>query len=101
MRIKNAQSASHCSLITAPKGGVLNVQMCNDNDFSNTLFERTYDVIMSDEQKKEAYLFYSELNHKNEIRFQYYTECSSTYGEGTYFSWCPMSLELFLEKTGI
>jgi len=27
---------------------------------------------------KEAYLFYTELNDKNEIHFQYYTECSST-----------------------
>lgn len=55
---------------------------------------------MSHEQMREAYLFYTELNNKNEIRFQYYTECSSTYGEGIYFTWCPMSLELFLEKFG-
>ena len=73
----------------------------NDDDLANILFEKTYNEIMSDEEKKKAYLFYTELNNKNEIRFQYYTECSSTYGEGTYFSWCPMSLELFLEKIGI
>jgi hypothetical protein len=47
---------------------------------------------------REAYLFYTEMNNKNEIRFQYYTECSSTI---TYFSWCPMSLNLFLEKISI
>jgi hypothetical protein len=50
---------------------------------------------------REAYLFYTELNNKNKIHFQYYTECSSTYGERTYFNWCPMSLKLFLEKFGI
>jgi hypothetical protein len=50
----------------------------NDHDFTNILFEKTYNEIMSDEEKKKAYLFYTELNNKNEIQFQYYTECSST-----------------------
>ena len=75
----------------------------NDDDFSNTLFEQTYNVIMSDEQKKEAYLFYNGLNNKKEIRFQYYTECSSTYdihNKGTNMMWYPLSLNLFLEKFG-
>ena len=84
-------------------GKIFGIKMynLNDDDFANILFEKTYNEIMSDEERKRAYLFYTELNNKNEIRFQYYTECSSTYGEGTYFSWCPMSLELFLEKIGI
>jgi hypothetical protein len=72
----------------------------NDDDFSNTLFEKKYDVIMSDEQKKEAYLFYTEFNNKNELCFNYYTECSSTYGKGTFLTWYPLSLNLFLEKFG-
>ena len=72
----------------------------NDDDFVNILFEEKYNEIMTSEQMREAYLFYTELNN-NEIRFQYYTECSSTYGEGTYFNWCPMSFNLFLEKIGI
>jgi hypothetical protein len=73
----------------------------NDDDFGNILFEAKYDKIMSHEQMSEAYLFYTKLNNKNEIRFQYYTECSSTYGEGFFFGWCPMSLDIFLEKIGI
>ena len=73
----------------------------NDDDFANILFEKTYNEILIDEEKKETYLFYTELNNKNEIRFQYYTECSSTYGKGTYFIWYPLSLNLFLEKFGI
>lgn len=56
---------------------------------------------MCNEQMRKAYLFYTELNNKNEIRFQYYTECSTTYSEGTYFNWCPMSLNLFLENFDI
>ena len=39
----------------------------NDDDFANILFEKTYNEIMSDEEKKKAYLFYNELNNKNEI----------------------------------
>jgi len=31
LHIENAQSASPCSLITSPEGGVLNVQRCNEN----------------------------------------------------------------------
>jgi len=73
----------------------------NDDDLANILFEEKCDEIMSHEHMREAYLFYIKLNNKNEIRFQYYTECSSTYGEGTYFSWCPMSLDIFLDHCAI
>jgi hypothetical protein len=55
---------------------------------------------MTHEQMREAYLFYNMLNTKNGIHFQYYTECSSTYGENKYFSWCKMPLDIFLEKIG-
>ena len=70
----------------------------NDDDFANILFEEKYDEIMSHEQLREVYLFYTGLNNKHEICFQFYTEFSSTYCEGTYFGWSPMSLNLFLEK---
>jgi hypothetical protein len=36
---------------------------------------------MSDEQIREAYLFYEELHNNPNIQFQLYTECSSTYGK--------------------
>ena len=72
----------------------------NEDDFANILFEEKYDEIMSHGQMREAYLFYTEFNNKNELRFQYYTECSSTYGEGIYLDWYPMSLKLFLEIFG-
>ena len=84
-------------------GRIFGIKMYNfnDNDFSNTLFEKTYNEIMSDEEKKKAYLFYTELNNNNKIRFQYYTECSSTYGKGVFLRWYPISLDLFLEKFNI
>ena len=81
-------------------GKIFGIKMYNFND-DFILFEKTYNEIMSDEEKKRAYLFYTELNNKNEIRFQYYTECSSTYGEGFSLMWYPMSLNLFLEKIGV
>jgi len=69
------------------------------NDFNNILFEKIYNKIMSDQEKEKAYLFYTKLNNKNEIRFEYYSKCSSTYGEeDNFLMWCPMSLNLFLEK---
>lgn len=74
----------------------------NDDDFNNALFEKKYNKIMSDEEKRNAYTFYIGLNNKNKIRFEYYSECYSTYGEDDIFlMWCPMSLNLFLEKFGI
>ena len=70
----------------------------NDDECSNILFEEKYIEVMSHEQMKEAYLFYTELNNKDGIHFQYYTECFSTYGEGTFLMWHPLSLNMFLEK---
>ena len=50
----------------------------NDDEISNILFEEKYDEVMSHEQMREAYLFYTLLNDKNnEIRFKVYIECSS------------------------
>ncbi len=84
-------------------GIILGIKMYNFNndDVSNILFEEKYDEVMSYHQMREAYLFYTELNNKNEIRFQYYTECSSTYSKGTFLTWYPMSLDIFLEKFGV
>ena len=84
-------------------GAIFGIRMYNfnDDDFANILFEDKSDKIMSRERMREAFLFYNELNNKNEIYFQYYTECSSTYGEKTYLNWCQLPLNVFLEKFGI
>ena len=73
----------------------------NDDDLANILFEKTYNEIMSDEEKKKAYLFYTELNNKNEIHFQYYTECSSTldnYNKDSFMMWYPLPFTTFLAE---
>jgi hypothetical protein len=76
----------------------------NDDDLSNTLFEEKYDEIMSYQQMKEAYLFYTNLNDKNNIFFKIYTECSSTldnYNKDNFMMWHPLSLDIFLEKFSV
>lgn len=87
-------------------GNIFGIRIYNfdNDDLSNTLFEQMYISIMSDEQKKEAYLFYTELNNKKEIFFKIYTECSSTYDKynnESFIKWCPISLNIFLEKFGV
>jgi hypothetical protein len=83
-------------------GKIFGIRIYNFNDDADDiLFEKTYNEIMTDEEKKEVYLFYSDLNNKNEIHFKYYTECSSTYDNGIFFMWYPMSLNLFLKKFDI
>ena len=77
----------------------------NDDDYSNTLYEEKYDEIMSYMQMREAYLFYTQLNDKNNIFFKIYTECSSTLNGHNnninYMDWQPVSLNSFLEKFSI
>ena len=78
---------------------IFGIRIYNFNDdFSNTLFEEKYDEIINREQMKKAYLFYNELNNKNEIYFQYYIECSNTYSKDVFKMWYPISLNLFLEE---
>lgn len=71
------------------------------NDNMNTLFYRKRDVIMSDIEIMEAYLFYQELHNKENIYFQIYTECSSTYDEHVFMMWYPIPLNTFLQKFDI
>ena len=68
----------------------ISIYIFNDDYTVNTLFEQKYDVIMSDEQIKEAYLFYTELTDKNNIRFNVFIE----------YAWHPITLNTFLEFFG-
>jgi hypothetical protein len=73
-----------------------------DDDYNiHTIFTQKYETIMSDEQLREAYSFYTELDDKNKLLFRIYTECSSTldkYNRDNYMAWHPISLDKFLEK---
>jgi hypothetical protein len=47
--------------------GIFGISIYNVN---STLFERKYNAIMNDVQKKEAYLFFTSLSNKNDIFFK-------------------------------
>ena len=83
-------------------GTIFGIRMYNFNedDFANILFEKTYNEIMSDEEKKKAYLFYTNLHDKNKIFFKIYTGCISTlsYNRDNFMMWSPLHLDAFLEK---
>lgn len=83
-------------------GRIFGLKIYNFNeDIDNTLFEEKYDETMSHEQMREAYLFYNELNNKNNIFFKVYTECISTlnqHNKETFMVWIPMTLNMFVEQ---
>lgn len=77
--------------------GIFGISIYNDD---STLFERKYNAIMGDFQKKETYLFFTSLSNKNDIFFKVYTECSSTYDTGIFMMWYQITLNTFLEEFG-
>lgn len=79
----------------------ISIFVFNDNSTSDILFRKKYTEIMNDEQKKEAYLFYTRLNNKNNILFNMYVECVTSYDTDNtepFITWIPISLDEFLEK---
>ena len=86
-------------------GDIFGIQIYNFNndDISNILFEEKYDEIMSYNQMREVYLFYTNLNDKNKLFLKIYTKCSSTlsYNRDNFMMWQPMPLNTFLEQFGV
>jgi hypothetical protein len=86
-------------------GSIFGIQIYNfnDDDMSNILFEEKQDEIMSYTQMREAYLFYNNLNDKNNIFFKIYTESTSTlsYNKDNCMMWQPLPFDTFLEKFGL
>lgn len=83
---------------------IFGIQIYNfKNDVSNILFEEIYDEVMSYHQMRKAYLFYTNLNDKNNIFFKIYTECISTlsYNKDKFIMWYPLDLDTFLKKFGV
>lgn len=84
-----------------PSDDVYGIRIYNFiNDMCNTLFERKYDVVMTKEMLNDVKLVYEELceNNKDQIFFQIYTECSSTYDKDIFMQWMPIKLDIFLQK---
>lgn len=84
-----------------PSGDIYGIRIYTFiNDISNTLFERTHDVVMTKEMLNDIKIVYEELyeNNKDQIFFQIYTECSSTYDKDIFIQWIPIKLDIFLQK---
>ena len=82
----------------------ISIYTLNEDDYNiNTLFEEKYDEIISHEQIREAYLFYTELNDKNNLLFKVYTECTNTLDieKQNFMIWQKIALNQFLEKFDI
>jgi hypothetical protein len=87
-------------------GNIYGLRIYNytNDDISNTLFEVKYDEIMSYQQKREAYLFYENLNDKKDIHIQFYTEAISSLDPDNreyFMMWQPLDLKTFLEKFAV
>jgi len=86
-------------------GRILGIRIYNFDlsDNINILFEEKYDELLSYQQMREAYLFYTNLSDKNNVFFKIYTECFSTlesHNKDKFMDWYPISLIIFLEKFG-
>lgn len=74
-----------------------------ENDIGKTMFEHKSVVTMTQAEMREAYLFYTTLEYKTDIHFEYYTECSSTlnpHNSEECMLWYPISHDTFMETFG-
>ena len=67
------------------------------------LFEKKYDIIMSNEMMKETKLFYENLdeNTKKNIKFQIYIKCKSMGGKENFMIWWKISQNEFKKEFSI
>jgi hypothetical protein len=67
------------------------------------LFEQKYNKIMNDEIKKEAKVFYENLNgnDKNNVKFQIYTKCECIDYKEDCMIWWNISLNEFIKEFSV
>ncbi len=83
-------------------GDIFGIKIYNINLINNdivVLYSKTYNIIMNEDEKKDAYLFYNELNDKENLYFETYMEYASTYeyNSDPFMMWKPISLNIFLD----
>ena len=84
INITNVYILYNMGIYTSGKIFGIKIYTFNDDDISYELFERQYDVVMSLEQMKEAYLFYLDLHDKNNIRYDERIEITRGLKKDTY-----------------
>lgn len=80
-----------------PSGAIYGVRITQlVGEDSDIIFEKIYDSEMNNECRNEVKEFYKTLEEKNaNLRFQIYTECSSTYRKDIFMMWLPIPFEKF------
>ena len=89
------------------RGSIFGIRIYTFNDFecNTTLYEKKYHAIMTDEQKNEAYVFYTEMKDvfPNKLLFKIRTECITSYNihnKEPFVLWHPILLPEFVETFG-
>jgi hypothetical protein len=86
-------------------GKVFGIRICRvlTDDIISMIFEQKQDVELTDDQKREAYAFYSKLNVKENVRAMIYTETSSTHERNSkpYMQWHPIPMATFVSQFSV
>ena len=67
-------------------------------------YERKYDSVMTDEQKREAFEYYQKLENNKQAKLYLYTEVFTTYNpkdKGASLMWYPIGLTDFLREFSV
>ena len=71
-----------------------------NDDKVKLLYRKENETRMSREEMKEAYLFYTNLNDKNDVQIKMYTEFSHSLNmvnDKNFMMWQPIQLSQFLQ----
>lgn len=83
-------------------GSIFGIKITSNTiDGINILYEKQYNTIMNREQIQDVYLFYMTLiqNHNPDgIKLEGYMEYSSTYENGTFMMWSPITIEMLVKQ---
>jgi hypothetical protein len=86
---------------TNPNDNIFGIMIYTFNDDNvKLLYRKENEEKMSKEEMREAYLFYTKLNDKNDVQIKIYTEISSTLNlvnDKNFMMWQPIQLSQFLQ----
>ncbi len=86
---------------TNPNDNIFGIMIYTINDDNvKLLYRKENEEKMSKEEMREAYLFYTKLDDKNDVKIKIYTEISSTLNmvnDKNFMMWQPIQLSHFLQ----
>jgi len=86
---------------TNPNDNIFGIMIYTFNDDNvKLLYRKENEEKMSKEEMREAYLFYTKLDDKNDVQIKIYTEISCTLNlvnDKNFMMWQPIQLSHFLQ----